>query len=112
MTIAAALDAASGEHDPVSKDRVVIRFAGDSGDGMQLAGDRFTSETAAFGNDLSTLPKAVWLRWCRASCVKDEWAINCSAARLCWSGAGRWLIRPTVALCGSTVRRERRGSSC
>ena len=40
----------------VQKDRVVIRFAGDSGDGMQLTGDRFTSETAAFGNDLSTLP--------------------------------------------------------
>ena len=37
-------------------DRVIIRFAGDSGDGMQLAGDRFTQETAAFGNDLSTLP--------------------------------------------------------
>jgi 2-oxoglutarate/2-oxoacid ferredoxin oxidoreductase subunit alpha len=37
-------------------DRVVIRFAGDSGDGMQLTGDRFTSETASFGNDLSTLP--------------------------------------------------------
>jgi 2-oxoglutarate ferredoxin oxidoreductase subunit alpha len=37
-------------------DRVVIRFAGDSGDGMQLTGERFTSETAAFGNDLSTLP--------------------------------------------------------
>ncbi len=37
-------------------DRVVIRFAGDSGDGMQLTGDRFTSATAAFGNDLSTLP--------------------------------------------------------
>ncbi|MGV9272038.1 2-oxoacid:acceptor oxidoreductase subunit alpha [Streptomyces griseosporeus] len=36
--------------------RVVIRFAGDSGDGMQLTGDRFTSETASFGNDLSTLP--------------------------------------------------------
>jgi 2-oxoglutarate/2-oxoacid ferredoxin oxidoreductase subunit alpha len=35
---------------------VIIRFAGDSGDGMQLTGDRFTSETAAFGNDLSTLP--------------------------------------------------------
>ncbi|MFC8571782.1 hypothetical protein ACFUIW_39175, partial [Streptomyces sp. NPDC057245] len=33
-------------------DRVVIRFAGDSGDGMQLTGDRFTSETASFGNDL------------------------------------------------------------
>ncbi|MFF0206341.1 2-oxoacid:acceptor oxidoreductase subunit alpha, partial [Streptomyces sp. NPDC005017] len=33
-----------------------IRFAGDSGDGMQLTGDRFTSETASFGNDLSTLP--------------------------------------------------------
>src|ERR687896_609602 len=37
-------------------DRVVIRFAGDSGDGMQLTGDRFTSETAVFGNDLATLP--------------------------------------------------------
>ncbi len=40
----------------VSLNRVVIRFAGDSGDGMQLTGDRFTSETAGMGNDLSTLP--------------------------------------------------------
>src|SRR4051812_32945913 len=40
----------------VSLDRVVIRLAGDSGDGMQLTGNRFTSETASFGNDLSTLP--------------------------------------------------------
>jgi len=39
-----------------SLDSVIIRFAGDSGDGMQLTGDRFTSETAALGNDLSTLP--------------------------------------------------------
>ncbi|WP_069814464.1 2-oxoacid:acceptor oxidoreductase subunit alpha [Streptomyces sp. TP-A0874] len=38
------------------RERVIIRFAGDSGDGMQLTGDRFTSETASFGNDLSTLP--------------------------------------------------------
>ena len=37
-------------------DQVVIRFAGDSGDGMQLTGDRFTSASALFGNDLSTLP--------------------------------------------------------
>jgi 2-oxoglutarate ferredoxin oxidoreductase subunit alpha len=37
-------------------ERVVIRIAGDSGDGMQLTGDRFTQETASFGNDLSTLP--------------------------------------------------------
>jgi 2-oxoglutarate/2-oxoacid ferredoxin oxidoreductase subunit alpha len=37
-------------------DRVIIRFAGDSGDGMQLTGDRFTNETATFGNDLATLP--------------------------------------------------------
>src|SRR6187455_3415739 len=36
--------------------RVVVRFAGDSGDGMQLTGDRFTSSSAIFGNDLSTLP--------------------------------------------------------
>ncbi len=37
-------------------DQVVIRFAGDSGDGMQLTGDRFTSATAFFGNDLATQP--------------------------------------------------------
>lgn len=37
-------------------DQVVIRFAGDSGDGMQLTGGRFTSETAMLGNDLSTFP--------------------------------------------------------
>jgi 2-oxoglutarate/2-oxoacid ferredoxin oxidoreductase subunit alpha len=36
--------------------QVTIRFAGDSGDGMQLTGARFTSETAVLGNDLSTLP--------------------------------------------------------
>jgi 2-oxoglutarate ferredoxin oxidoreductase subunit alpha len=40
----------------VSLDQVVIRFAGDSGDGMQLTGDRFTMDTASLGNDLSTLP--------------------------------------------------------
>ena len=45
------------EPKPVEQlDRVVIRFAGDSGDGMQLTGARFTSETAVLGNDLSTLP--------------------------------------------------------
>src|SRR5207344_440350 len=38
------------------KQRVVIRFAGDSGDGMQLTGDRFTNATAILGNDLATLP--------------------------------------------------------
>jgi 2-oxoglutarate ferredoxin oxidoreductase subunit alpha len=37
-------------------DRVVIRFAGDSGDGMQLTGDRFTEVSASFGNDLATMP--------------------------------------------------------
>jgi 2-oxoglutarate ferredoxin oxidoreductase subunit alpha len=44
---------------PVGRDvdRVVIRFAGDSGDGMQLTGDRFTSASALFGNDLATLPE-------------------------------------------------------
>ncbi len=35
---------------------MIIRFAGDSGDGMQLTGDRFTSASAVFGNDLATLP--------------------------------------------------------
>ncbi|MEU1334633.1 2-oxoacid:acceptor oxidoreductase subunit alpha [Streptomyces sp. NPDC005865] len=46
----------AGDKDVRRLDRVIIRFAGDSGDGMQLTGDRFTSETASFGNDLSTLP--------------------------------------------------------
>lgn len=41
---------------PESLDRVIIRFAGDSGDGMQLTGDRFTSVSAILGNDLATLP--------------------------------------------------------
>jgi 2-oxoglutarate/2-oxoacid ferredoxin oxidoreductase subunit alpha len=46
----------AADHEVRKLDRVVIRFAGDSGDGMQLTGDRFTSEAAAFGNDLATLP--------------------------------------------------------
>ena len=39
-----------------SIDTVVIRFAGDSGDGMQLTGSQFSENTAIFGNDLTTLP--------------------------------------------------------
>jgi 2-oxoglutarate/2-oxoacid ferredoxin oxidoreductase subunit alpha len=46
----------AGQKSVKQLDRVIIRFAGDSGDGMQLTGDRFTSETATFGNDLATLP--------------------------------------------------------
>ncbi|OON78434.1 2-oxoacid:acceptor oxidoreductase subunit alpha [Streptomyces tsukubensis] len=49
-------DGTAGGKEVRKLDRVIIRFAGDSGDGMQLTGDRFTSETASFGNDLSTLP--------------------------------------------------------
>ena len=41
---------------PERLDEVVIRFAGDSGDGMQLTGDRFTDVSAVFGNDLATMP--------------------------------------------------------
>lgn len=44
------------EQDKIKLEKVVIRFAGDSGDGMQLTGDRFTSEAALFGNDLATQP--------------------------------------------------------
>ncbi len=40
----------------IALDSVVIRFAGDSGDGIQLTGDRFTMDTASLGNDLATLP--------------------------------------------------------
>ena len=42
--------------EPEVLDEVVIRFAGDSGDGMQLTGDRFTDVSAVFGNDLATMP--------------------------------------------------------
>ncbi|MCC6419267.1 MAG: 2-oxoacid:acceptor oxidoreductase subunit alpha [Gemmataceae bacterium] len=44
------------QHDVEELDRVTIRFAGDSGDGMQLTGTQFTKTTAVFGNDLATLP--------------------------------------------------------
>ena len=44
------------EHAVEELDRVTIRFAGDSGDGMQLTGTQFTKTTAVFGNDLATLP--------------------------------------------------------
>ena len=49
-------DTASRESSVQELDGVVIRFAGDSGDGMQLTGDRFTTSSALFGNDLATLP--------------------------------------------------------
>ncbi|MFJ8810677.1 2-oxoacid:acceptor oxidoreductase subunit alpha [Streptomyces sp. NPDC102490] len=55
-TVVGAQRKPAGAKDVRRLDRVIIRFAGDSGDGMQLTGDRFTSETASFGNDLSTLP--------------------------------------------------------
>ena len=57
-TTAVVVNGGHGEHDTATiLDRVVVRFAGDSGDGMQLTGDRFTSVSAAYGNDLSTLPE-------------------------------------------------------
>ncbi len=42
--------------EPEALASLIIRFAGDSGDGMQVTGDRFTSESALFGNDLATFP--------------------------------------------------------
>ncbi len=49
-------DTTTDPKSPQMLDRVVIRFAGDSGDGMQLAGDRFTTMSALLGNDLATFP--------------------------------------------------------
>ncbi len=49
-------DTSTHEHPLRELDRAVIRFAGDSGDGMQLTGNRFTGASALFGNDLATLP--------------------------------------------------------
>ena len=44
------------DHETIELDRVTIRFAGDSGDGMQLTGTQFTRTAAVFGNDVSTFP--------------------------------------------------------
>ena len=44
------------QHPTEQLDQVIVRFAGDSGDGMQLTGDRFTTSSALLGNDLSTFP--------------------------------------------------------
>ena len=49
-------DAADAERSPEQLSDVVVRFAGDSGDGMQLTGSQFTTTSALVGNDLSTLP--------------------------------------------------------
>ncbi len=50
-------ESAGSAHKPhIKRDQVVIRFAGDSGDGMQLTGMQFTSESAIAGNDIATLP--------------------------------------------------------
>ncbi len=49
-------DGNGAAHKQQKLEKVVIRFAGDSGDGMQLTGDRFTAEAALFGNDLATQP--------------------------------------------------------
>jgi 2-oxoglutarate ferredoxin oxidoreductase subunit alpha len=48
--------AAARERDVEELETVTIRFAGDSGDGMQLTGTQFTNTSAIFGNDISTLP--------------------------------------------------------
>ncbi len=49
-------ETASPAQGAVTRDRVTIRFTGDSGDGMQLTGTQFTRTTAVYGNDLATLP--------------------------------------------------------
>ncbi|MFO7960390.1 MAG: 2-oxoacid:acceptor oxidoreductase subunit alpha [Nitriliruptoraceae bacterium] len=49
-------DISTTERERIQLSSAVVRFAGDSGDGMQLTGDRFTTQTALAGNDLATLP--------------------------------------------------------
>ncbi|MBI2710179.1 MAG: 2-oxoacid:acceptor oxidoreductase subunit alpha [Actinobacteria bacterium] len=51
------VDTAARSGAPEQLDRVIVRFAGDSGDGMQLTGERFTTTSALFGNDIATLPE-------------------------------------------------------
>src|SRR5712664_3245354 len=56
QSLAQGSGAAGGHKTVETRPRIVIRFAGDSGDGMQLAGMQFTTETALAGNDIATLP--------------------------------------------------------
>lgn len=56
MATAAALDASSTPHAVETSEAVVVRFAGDSGDGMQLTGGQFTLSSALAGNDFATFP--------------------------------------------------------
>ncbi len=56
MTTPATRDKENRAVELKALEEVVIRFAGDSGDGMQLTGTQFTNTSALFGNDLSTLP--------------------------------------------------------
>ena len=51
-----AVEEVKNEHDVRELTDVVVRFAGDSGDGMQLTGSNFTEATALYGNDLATFP--------------------------------------------------------
>ena len=52
--VAGAQDSSNGQRE--NRESVVIRFAGDSGDGMQLTGSQFTLSSALIGNDLATFP--------------------------------------------------------
>ena len=56
MTTQTSVSAQQAQQDLLELDRVTIRFAGDSGDGMQLAGTQFTKTSAVVGNDISTFP--------------------------------------------------------
>src|SRR5712672_17057 len=57
MTVSAPSLEPKNRHAEIQeRDSVTIRFAGDSGDGMQLAGTQFTNASAILGNDISTLP--------------------------------------------------------
>ena len=81
----------------VHLNRVVIRFAGDSGDGMQLTGDRFTSETAGLGNDLSTPRPEFQFPGLKPG---DRWCL--CAAR--WLEAHQQGMAPRVVLKGTHER--------
>ena len=48
--------AGAGHHEVIEREAIAVRFCGDSGDGMQLAGTQMTNTSAIFGNDVSTFP--------------------------------------------------------
>ena len=62
MTSTTSTSKSTPSPEPRPVDAVTIRFCGDSGDGMQLTGERFTNTSAVFGNDVACIQRERYFR--------------------------------------------------